>query len=174
MRNDTIITIKGIAGTVPALKTTEGRTWTRFRLACAHSYQRPDGVWINEDSTWYTIRANGSLAHKVATVVRKGTPLIVRGNLRWESWTDTEGRDQHGPALKADAIGLDMDGRGVLIYEPPARNQPGPDVEDAAREVGFESMGLPPVTASDAVPAAVGTGTGESDASTDDGEGPPF
>lgn len=170
MRNDTTITIKGIAGTVPELKLADGeRRWTRFRLACAHAYRRPDGQWVNEDSTWYTVRANGSLAEKAVGLVRKGTPLLVRGSLRWETWTDSDGRAQHGPALRADAIGVDVDGRGVVTYSPPQRSQPQPrDAEQEAAERGFDRLGPVPESLSGAEPVDV-TGLPEVE-EDDDGE----
>lgn len=123
MGNDTAITVRGHAGSIPTLHTDKaGSRWTSFRLACTRSYRTPDGTWREDSPHWFSIRAQGSLAERVALIVRKGTPVLVRGLLREESWKDQEGIQRQGLCVKADSVGLDLGSRGRVTYQPMPRD----------------------------------------------------
>lgn len=149
MGNETIVTIKGHAGTVPAPRENgQGGRWARFRMCTTRSYRAPDGMWVDADPFWFTVKVDGALADRACSLVRKGTPLIVRGSLRDESWVDDAGQERHTPSIRAESIGVDIAGRGQVTYTPPPRD---PEHRPAAQNgnatsphEGFAAMGPVP------------------------------
>lgn len=126
MTNETTLTVRGRVGSVPSLRGNEqGDHWTWFRLASTRSYRR-EGAWEQERSLWLTVRASGALAERVSELVRTGMPLLVRGRLCDDSWTDREGRVHAGVCLRADAVGVDIGTRGRITYVPPRREDGDP------------------------------------------------
>lgn len=143
MSNDTIITVRGNAGSVPNLRSSEGGgQWTSFRLASTRAYRNPAGSWVEEPPLWFTVRASGMLAQRLSQVVRRGTPLVVRGRLMEEEWVDREGRPQRSTGIRADAAGVDVMGRGVITYTHAPRDGERTARTDTAE--GFAAMGPGP------------------------------
>lgn len=141
MGNETTITIRGHAGTVPMIREADsGGRWTRFRMGSTSTFRKADGTWVDADPLWFTVKVNGPLAERACSLVRKGTPLIVRGTLRDDSWVDDNGQERHSPSIRADSIGVDIAGRGVVVYKPPQREREEP----ATPPEGFQALGPGP------------------------------
>lgn len=137
MSNDTTIAVRGNAGTVPSLYGNgDGDQWTFFRLASTRSYRTPDGQWREDPPLWFTVRVYGALAARVSQLVRRGTPLLVRGRLSEDSWTDQGGQPRSSTCIRADAVGIDVMGRGNVLYTPPVREGQGAPGAEAPKDFG--------------------------------------
>lgn len=129
MANDTTIMVRGRAGTTPRLMDGKKGDWTTFRLATSSRYRLPGGQWRDGRTTWYTVHANGDLAGRAADSVRSGAPLVVRGRVELDTYTDRDGVPRSDLVLQADAIGLDIVTSGRIVWRPPARRD-ATDVSD--------------------------------------------
>lgn len=136
MSNETSLAIRGFAGTTPNIHDSRngGLGWTWFRFGSTRSRRQPSGEWLDEATVWFTVRASGALAHRVCALVRKGTPLLVRGTLADDTWIDDAGRSHPGMAIRADAVAIDISGRGTVSYTPPPRSAAVSDDGEGAGE----------------------------------------
>ena len=88
MSNDTTMTIRGFVGSIPNLRqAASGVFVTSFRVGTTPSRRTKSGEWVDEETMWFTVTVFRDLAKRVSSSVRKGMPVLVRGNLthgsRW-------------------------------------------------------------------------------------------
>lgn len=122
--NDTTITIRGNAGSVPQLRQSpNGTVWTSFRLASTSRRRAPDGSWEDKATLWVSVTVFRALAERVAATVRKGTPLTIVGDLSHEEWVTQDGAPRSGPAVIAQSVAVDLTGGSRVTWariEPPS------------------------------------------------------
>ncbi|GMA31920.1 single-stranded DNA-binding protein [Litorihabitans aurantiacus] len=175
--NDTTITIRGHAGSVPELrKSASGTVWTSFRLASTSRKRSPDGGWEDKATLWVSVTVFRQLAERVAAVVRKGTPLTIVGDLSHEEWVTQDGQPRSGPAVIARSVAIDLTS-GSLVWNRTAPSGAGGEESGDGSHgnvpdlTGFEVLadeGTPEPAMAGA--SASGTAAGEEG----DGDGPPF
>jgi len=132
--NDTTITIRGNAGSVPELRTSAtGTVWTSFRLASTSRRRSPDGGWEDKATLWVSVTVFRALAERVAATVRKGTPLTIVGDLSHEEWVTQEGAPRSGPAVIARSVAVDLTGGKVTWTrtDPPSGGTEHPHSADS-------------------------------------------
>ena len=66
-----------------------------------------DGEWTSE-TIWCDLKIFGKLADNVAEHAKKGSRLIVQGNLQPSKYTNKEGVEVERLVLIAENIGLDL------------------------------------------------------------------
>lgn len=191
--NDTTITIRGNAGSVPQLRQSpNGTVWTSFRLASTSRRRAPDGSWEDKATLWVSVTVFRALAERVAATVRKGTPLTIVGDLSHEEWVTQDGAPRSGPAVIAQSVAVDLTGAsrvtwariesssGHTEHTPSADSftrstlGPGTDGEPASREAADgEPRDVSHLVLAGVAAGGVTDGDSASEAGTGGGE-PPF
>lgn len=137
---DAQITLTGNVGTDVEAHRGDGWTYARFRLACTPRVMR-DGEWVDDHTTWLTVRATNRLAENVIASVSKGDPLVVTGRVRTQVWELGTGERQDRLVVHATSIGHDL-GRGTSIFVRSTRAATAPEVqsEDDAQEASEHAV----------------------------------
>lgn len=133
MSNETHITIRGNLGARPALHTgPSGGKVARFDVAVAVArYLRETETTDVQPPQWFAVKAFGRLGENVCESANKGTPVIVRGELVTEYWTDAMGQDHSRQVVRADSVGIDLRS-GTARYMKVVRDSPEADAADGA------------------------------------------
>jgi single-strand DNA-binding protein len=66
----------------------------RLRLATNERYKGADGEW-KENTQWHPVVVWGKQAEKMATLVRKGSGLVIEGRLVQRSYESKEGEKRY-------------------------------------------------------------------------------
>lgn len=86
------VIISGNLGADPEMRyLPSGDAVVDLRLASSRPFKRKDSDEWDEDTTWVNVTAFGSKAERVAEYASKGTPVIVEGRLRLETWEAKDG-----------------------------------------------------------------------------------
>lgn len=82
-----------------------GTCQATLRLATSvPGYTRRDGTQIPERTEWHTVVIFGTLAQFVERWVRKGSHLLVEGEIRYNNYTDRQGQAQARTEIWADKV----------------------------------------------------------------------
>ena len=82
-----------------------GTCQATLRLATSVSgYTKRDGTQIPERTEWHTVVIFGTLAQFVERWVRKGSHLLVEGEIRYNNYTDRQGQAQARTEIWADKV----------------------------------------------------------------------
>ena len=111
---------------------------------------RETGEWADMASSFVTVICWRGLADNVATCLRKGEPVLVKGRLQVRPY-DKDGVSRLAVEIEASSVGYDL-ARGVANFQR-ARRSPG---EPALGRPTGDPDGLPPLPGPPAVPGAPG------------------
>ena len=82
-----------------------GSCQATLRLATSVSgYTKRDGTQIPDRTEWHTVVIFGTLAQFVERWVRKGSHLLVEGEIRYNNYTDRQGQAQARTEIWADKV----------------------------------------------------------------------
>ena len=82
-----------------------GTCQATLRLATSvPGYTRRDGTQIPERTEWHTVVIFGTLAQFVERWVRKGSHLLVEGEIRYNNYTNRQGQAQARTEIWADKV----------------------------------------------------------------------
>lgn len=85
----------GNLGNDPELKNVgNGHTMLRLRLATNERYKTAEGEW-KDNTQWHPIVVWGKQAEKLASLVHKGSGLVVEGRLVQRSYESKEGERRY-------------------------------------------------------------------------------
>ena len=106
-----------------------GSCQASLRLATSvPGYTRRDGTQIPDRTEWHTVVIFGTLAQFVERWVRKGSHLLVEGEIRYNSYTDRQGQAQARTEIWADKVTFvdrpKQSGSQVNASARPATEQP--------------------------------------------------
>ena len=85
------VTLYGNVGKDPESKTINGSTVTKFSLATNKTYPNKAGEKISETS-WHNIVLWGKVAEIASKYVKKGSSLIIEGEINYRSYENKEGQ----------------------------------------------------------------------------------
>jgi single-strand DNA-binding protein len=111
MTNNITITTTGNAVIEPLYfnKKDEMPEFASIRIASTPSfYSREKKEWTDGTTTWFDIKAFGTLASHVRDSVKKGDPLIVTGILSTRNYDRSDGTKGSSNVIKATAIGHNL------------------------------------------------------------------
>lgn len=77
---------------------------------------RSTGEWCDGDTSYFTVACWRMLASNVASCLRKGEPVIIRGKFRSSSYEDRNGQSRSSVDIEAEAIGHDLS-KGVAHFQ---------------------------------------------------------
>ncbi|RAG86579.1 single-stranded DNA-binding protein [Streptacidiphilus pinicola] len=126
MMNGTMVTLVGVAVSQVRYATTVGGVpVAHFRLAATERrFDRPRQVWVEGDTSYFTVWAWRSLAENALTSIGCGDPLLVTGRMRVREWERTDGRPKGVSAeIEATALGHDL-ARGTTVFRRTLRCRP--------------------------------------------------
>lgn len=133
MANETSITIRGNLGADPSFFEGSNGCAARFTVAVSVARFRPDqGGVENLIPQWFSVKAFGELGRNIVASLRKGSPVLVRGELVTEYWKDAAKVEHSRQVIRADSVGIDL--RNVTAtYTKVVRNAPEADALDGER-----------------------------------------
>lgn len=82
-----------------------------FGLAVNRRYRTQDGD-EREETTFVEIAAFGRSAENIARYCHKGSPLLVEGRLRFESWQNDQGEKRNRLSVVLESFQFLPDGKG--------------------------------------------------------------
>ncbi len=127
--NETEVTVQGFVGTKPELRHVGGTVVAGFRVASTPRYfSSTTNAWADRDTNWFTVNAWRALGEGCVESLNVGEPVIVRGRLRTQSWTDEAGNQRVTCSLDAMAVGHDLSRGGSTAFVP--REKPRTVEED--------------------------------------------
>ncbi|MCX7696728.1 MAG: single-stranded DNA-binding protein [Bacteroidales bacterium] len=83
------VILAGNVGRDPEIQSFDGRKRATFSLATTDRYRDRDGL-IKENTEWHNIVVWGNLVEIVEGFVRKGSPLLVEGRIRYREYDDKD------------------------------------------------------------------------------------
>ncbi|MGO4256665.1 single-stranded DNA-binding protein [Marmoricola sp. RAF53] len=83
--NESYITLQGWVGNDVDVREVGDTTCASFRVGCTPRFQR-GGVWVNGDTSWFTVNCWRSMARNVAESVRRGDAVVVHGRVKVDVW----------------------------------------------------------------------------------------
>jgi single-strand DNA-binding protein len=111
MSQDNQITLRGYV-------TAEPKFWqatpTRIPLAeirvgsTPRRLNRETGEWLDGDTSYYTVKCWRRLAVNVASCLRKGDMVLIRGKVITRTWQDDQQRSRTQVQVEADSVGHDL------------------------------------------------------------------
>ena len=108
-------------------KTPAGTSVCKFSVAVNRSHKDKDGKKV-EETDYFDCDAWASTADTVGRYFRKGSMILVEGEMRNNNWTDNNGTKHYGMRLNVSSISFcgDSQGSGQQNSQPPQGYQPQP------------------------------------------------
>ncbi|WP_298080762.1 single-stranded DNA-binding protein [uncultured Cardiobacterium sp.] len=158
------IEIKGNLGGDPVFgKTRDGRPWINFSVYQPHWVKNPDAVpngpdqYIDKGGFWLQVSWFNNKAESAAQLLKKGTAVVVSGDLHVDTWTDKDtGELKAGYKVTAHEVTLDLRGITGVSYRQRSQGGPQPQPNIGKRDAG-DGAGQNIAGAASA-PAAAGDG----------------
>lgn len=114
MSGETYVTVIGRLTKDPEMRfTPSGAAVAEFTVAVnARKFNKQTNEWENKPTKFWDCQAWNSgkqiLADNVAEALRKGTSVIVHGEMETRTFEDREGRTQYRDALRVISVGKDL------------------------------------------------------------------
>jgi single-strand DNA-binding protein len=127
--NELNVTVTGWVATDPKLHVVPGGTdLVSFRLAStSRYYDRTNGVWMDRETQWFTVRVFRAAALLVAKSVKKGQPVVAAGRLQSHEW-EGQGGSRTDLQIDAQVVGHDLT-RGIADFTRAVVDQAEKDAE---------------------------------------------
>ena len=111
------ITINGFVGADPvSFGQAQGMQACSLRLGCTRRYYHSTRKeWVDQPTTWITVKAFRALATNVRLSIHKGDPIVVTGLLNTENWQQ-DGVNRSRIVIEASTIGHDLS-LGVSTFQ---------------------------------------------------------
>jgi single-strand DNA-binding protein len=143
--NETEITFQGYLGNEVEERILGEASVATFRVGSTpRRFNKKDNSWADGETSWYTVNAWRTLGRHCLLSLSTGDPVVVRGRLQAQVWTDAEGHTHQTMVVDAISVGHDLT-RGTSEF---AKAVPGQGVDDAAlRELNAQlGVGGPQMT----------------------------
>ena len=96
--------IGGNLGADPELRQTQNGTQvTNLRVATTKKYKDKEDT-LQEKTTWHRITVWGAQAENCAKYLKKGSPVLIEGEICHETYTDKEGVERTSSYVKATEV----------------------------------------------------------------------
>ena len=116
--NEAQVVLAGYVAREPKYrKTHNGYSYTSLRVGYTpRRMDRDSGEWSDGGTSFVTVFCWRGLAENVATCVRKGDPVLVKGKLQVRPYTDKDGAKRVAVEVEASSMGHDLN-RGVAMFQ---------------------------------------------------------
>lgn len=156
MANEALISLTGFVATQPKKGQTKGGTQTvSMRVGWTpRAVDKTTGEWTDQASSFLTVECYGKLAEHAGLCLRRGDPIVVRGNMRIREYVDQNGQRRSAVEVDANSIGHDM-WRGIsTLSKLPTRKEMTAEEYERSLAAAATRTPLP----GDADPAESGAG----------------
>lgn len=126
----TPVTIVGNLTEDPELRfTPSGVAVAKFSVAVnRRTYDRQANEWKDGGADYHRVTAWRAVAENIAETLTKGMRVIVVGDLRSHSWTDSKTNEKrYGWEIDADAVGPDLSFATAKVTKTAKRTDGAPD-----------------------------------------------
>ncbi len=115
--NEAQVTMVGFIASTPKLVVTKaGLFVANMRVGMTPRKQdRQTGQWSDGDTSYVTVTCWRALATNVASCLRKGDPVVVKGRMRVRQYDDKHGSQRFVVEVDASTMGHDLS-RGVAHF----------------------------------------------------------
>lgn len=146
--DDNTVTIVGNLTADPMLKfTASGAAVSSFRLAQTPRYfDKASGQWRDGDSLFVTVTCWRGLAENVASSMRRGDRVLVKGRLRQREFEAVPGEHKSVIEIEADLVGPEL-ARAIATPRKVSRDavpggdhHPGPPGRDLSGPAGADVL----------------------------------
>ena len=104
----TAITIVGNLAKDPEMVVKENFRLAKLTVMTSKSKKNSDGTWSNEGTTAWSCTAFDKLANHIQSSSKKGDPVIVIGEVAYNSWTDKDGKPAGRMEVTIKEIGMSL------------------------------------------------------------------
>ncbi|ROR73870.1 single-stranded DNA-binding protein [Bogoriella caseilytica] len=109
MSNEIEIAFTGFLAEDPKKIVAGENTYAEFRVGSTSRYfSRDEQEYVDRPTTWLTVKAWRELGENVVGSLRKGHPVLVRGELRTETWKNSDGENRSKEVVIASAVGPNL------------------------------------------------------------------
>ena len=126
--NESWVTLQGWVGGEVNTREAGGTRVSTFRVGCTPRYLR-NGMWVDGQTSWYTVHAWRTLGNNVAASVHKGDAVVVHGRVRVDVWE----REGQPPSVTwivdATFVGHDLN-RGTSAFAKTPRGAAVDPIQD--------------------------------------------
>ncbi|MGC5628806.1 single-stranded DNA-binding protein [Georgenia sp. Z1344] len=152
MSNEIQVTVRGNAAADAILRTTEsGTPWVSFRLGSTpRKFDTVSNTWVDGPTQWFNVKNFGRMAPHIGASVKKGTPVLVRGNLATETWTGKDGGERTNLVINGESVALEMS-RGLTTYTKVDNGTAGQGEQQGPASSDGDLSGAPEVDEADGV-----------------------
>lgn len=106
MANAEVVMSGNLVAEPEVTQTKSGLALTKFRVA-VNDRKKEGNDWV-DDPSFYNVVCWDKLASHVAESCYKGTGVIIRGRLKENTWTNTEGETRRNVEIVADDVGVSL------------------------------------------------------------------
>lgn len=117
--NETVVTLQGWVGSEVDLRDVGETQVASFRVGCTPRFNR-GGVWVDGETSWFTVNCWRGLGRNVAESVRKGDPVVVHGRVKVDVWEREDQPPSVSWIVDATFVGHDLN-RGTSYFAKSAR-----------------------------------------------------
>jgi single-strand DNA-binding protein len=117
MINEAQVFLAGYVATEPTCRTTNrGKPEAQMRVGYTpRRMDRETGEWVDERTSFVSVKCWGRLANNVAVCIRKGEPVVVMGRVQVREYAAKDGAKGQSVDVYASSIGYDL-ARGVARF----------------------------------------------------------
>jgi len=87
----------------PEMKEVNGGACTKFGVASNYSYRNRDGE-VKEDVCFAEVETWGKQAETVDKYLKKGSPVLIEGSLKYSSWEGDDGKKRSKLYIRARRV----------------------------------------------------------------------
>lgn len=130
---ETPFSVVGTVVTDPVARRVGEQDYVHFRVASNSRRRTPDGDWENGNTLYLSVNCWGKVAEGISSVLYKGDPVVVIGEIYTNEYDDKEGNHRSRVEVKAHAVGPDLSRcrakleRTRRVEEPAARDDGSDD-----------------------------------------------
>jgi single-strand DNA-binding protein len=129
MFNEAQLSVVGFVASEPTYKKVGAAGIPRLTMRVAWTTRRRDsatGEWVDANTSFVRVTCWRRLADNLATCLRKGDPVLLRGRLDVRPFTGTDGQRRISVDVDANSLGHDLS-RGVAgfrrVWESPGKTE---------------------------------------------------
>ena len=105
---ETPFSVVGTVITDPILRRIGEQDFLKFRVASNSRRRTSEGSWEPGNSLYLTVNCWGKVAEGVASVLYKGDPVVVVGQIYTSEYEDKEGNRRSTVEVRAISVGPDL------------------------------------------------------------------
>ncbi|MBO9523263.1 MAG: single-stranded DNA-binding protein [Nocardioidaceae bacterium] len=132
--NETYVTLQGWVGNEVDLRDVGDTQCASFRVGCTPRRQR-GGIWVDGDTSWYTVNCWRALARNVADSLRTGDAVVVHGRVKVDVWE----REGQAPSvawvIDATFVGHDLTKGSSTFSKAPRQPQQDNTADESVKEM---------------------------------------